>query len=235
MATKATTKAVTKASRVQMTVSEVEAHAATVRHEHGTAGSVLADQSRIMEESRKTEDGLRAWAQVAQEARALRVGVVKFGEWSGGDKNTLGRLSRTAAILDAFERKGQRVSALMVQTVANRTSDRQMPELLDSIKAGRTDLPTARKAAIEGAKPKAETTPGRQPGSASDKSADWSIKPSQYVKALEIMAAYVAAMPEDKASAFVDSLAPALRTLGQACSTAKGKVPAPGTKRAAKA
>lgn len=234
MATKAvSTKAVKAAARVQVTAAEVEQHAATVRNEHGTAGSVLATQARIMEESRTTEAGLRAWADVALEAKAIRYPVVKFGEVCGGDKNSLGRLSRTALILAAFERKGQRVSALMVQTVANRTSDRAMPALLDSIKAGKTDLPTARKAAIEGSKPSAtrQGTPNRTTGA---ESGEFSIKPSQYVAVLETMAKYISTMPEDAAPAFVDTLAPSVKLLALAVQTVKGKVPAPGTKRASK-
>lgn len=236
MATKAvSTKAVKAAARVQITAAEVEQHAATVRNEHGTAGSVLATQARIMEESRTTEAGLRAWADVALEAKAIRYPVVKFGEVCGGDKNSLGRLSRTALILAAFERKGQRVSALMVQTVANRTSDRAMPALLDSIKAGKTDLPTARKAAIEGSKPSAtrQGTPNRTTGAESTASGDFSIKPSQYAAVLEAMAKYISTMPEDAAPAFVDTLAPSVKLLALAVQTVKGKVPAPGTKRAA--
>lgn len=234
--TDAQAKRVAKAKRSQITVPEVEQHIATVLAEYGSTTSLLDAHKALEETARTTERGLRAWYPVALEARAAGMTVRSFGEASGGSKDTLGRLARGAAITAAFERNGSTVSAVMVQSVANRTTDKQLPDLIKSIKPGRVDQLPALVAAVKAPKPDAtpepKSTPGRSEGSANRKDADWSIKPSQYVKALEIMAAYLTALPEDKAPEVAKSLAPAVRTLAQAINTANGKAPAPGTKRA---
>ena len=238
--TDAAAKRVATAKRSAITVPEVEQHIATVLAEYGSTGDLMDAHKALEETARTTERGLRAWYPVAVEARAAGMTVRAFGELSGGSKDTLSRLARGAAITAAFERNGAAtVSAVMVQSVANRTTDSQMTDLLKSIKPGRVDQLPALVAAVKAPKAKSEetapesgTNSGRQSGSANSRESDWSIKPSQYVKALEIMAAYLTALPEDKAADFVKTLAPAVRTLAQAIQTAHGKVPAPGTKRA---
>lgn len=234
--TDAQAKRIATAKRSAITVAEVEQHIATVLAEYGGTGSLLDAHRALEETARTTERGLRAWYPVALEARAAGMTVRAFGELSGGSKDTLGRLARGAAITAAFERNGSTVSAVMVQSVANRTTDKQLPDLLKSIKPGRVDQLPALVAAVKTPKSEAATEPkstgGRQSGAANSRESDWSIKPSQYVKALEIMAAYVAAAPADTVAPLLRDLSPAVRTLAQAIQTANGKVPAPGTKRA---
>jgi hypothetical protein len=192
-------KRVAKANRTTVTLPEVEQHIAQTVATYGSTSDLFAAHAEIEAKSRTTETGLRAWYPVALEAKAAGMTVRAFGEQTGGSKDTLSRLVRGALITAAFEAKRQRVSALMVQSVANRTTDKALPELLAEIKSGRTDLPTAKAKALPKAEDRAEgKAEGRQEGAAADKSATWSIKPSQYVSALEIMRAYLTALPTDK-------------------------------------
>lgn len=226
---------VNRANRTAITAAEVEQHAATVLAQYGSTGSIMDAHKALEESARTTETGLRAWYPVAIEARAAGITHRAFGEMTGGSKEVLGRLSRGAAILAAFERNGSTVPAVQVQSVANRTTDRQAVDLIKSIKPGRVDQLEALTAAVKA--PKSDATPestdsssngGRQSGTPNRRTgstgdSDWSIDPSQYVKALEIMRKHLGSLSTEEAAKTARALRPVVTALQEAMTAAERK------------
>lgn len=90
---------------VKPTRDGVLAAAGKVLAEFGGVDAASDEFARASESLKVSEASLRAWSLVAVDAKAAGVGVVEFGDISGGNRNSRQRLTQLDAILRAAAAK----------------------------------------------------------------------------------------------------------------------------------
>lgn len=179
----------------------------TTAMEHGSLKTVLQRADSVA----RTEQGLRAWVEVAYQSSLSGMSTRKFAATFGGGKESQSRLLRLGSVLRAFSDKGLDVPAVMLTPWANRATEEDLQSALKAIRSGKVDsvdglrgLPTYRRPKAitppaESAETPAAETPAEEstPTSPNRETAEEiSVTPGKYAIALEVIALRAAEIPD---------------------------------------